>query len=126
MQASQDKLPRLDLTNRRSQSMANSNPAFKKLKETLLIENQTSTRHLKRKEGDILDSILEDASLILGNKQLEKNIYQLKELGLLKQYDPTIAVQQGYKKSNYVMNDYHNKSTTNGYSRNYGGLFYNR
>ncbi|CAD8053767.1 unnamed protein product [Paramecium primaurelia] len=126
MQDSQEKIPKLDLNNRRSQSMANSNPAFKKLKETLLIDNQTSTRQLKRKQGDILDSILEDANLILRNKLLEKNIYQLKELGLLKQYDPTIAIEQGLKKSNYVMNDYHNKSTTNGYSRNYGGLFYNR
>lgn len=33
---------------------------------------------------------------------------------------------QGYKKSEYVLNDYHNKSTTNGYARNYGGIFYNR
>lgn len=30
------------------------------------------------------------------------------------------------KKKDFIFNDYHNKSTTNGYSRNYGGLFYNR
>ncbi|CAK71057.1 unnamed protein product (macronuclear) [Paramecium tetraurelia] len=126
MQASQEKIPNLDLSNRRSQSMVTSDPAIKKLKQTLQVDNETSTRQLKRKQGDILDSILEDANLILRNKLLEKNIYQLKELGLLKQHDPTIAVQQGFKKSNYVMNDYHNKSTTNGYARNYGGLFYNR
>lgn len=57
---------------------------------------------------------------------MESNVYKLKELGLLKSYDPTVTKQLGYKKSDYVMNDYHNKSTTNGYSRNYGGLFYNR
>ncbi|CAD8050862.1 unnamed protein product [Paramecium sonneborni] len=47
----------------------------------------------------------------------QKRIYQLKELGLIKQFDSTITIQQGFKK---------NKSTTNGYSRYYGGLFYDR
>ncbi|CAD8052272.1 unnamed protein product [Paramecium sonneborni] len=126
MQSSKEKLPYLQLNNRRSCSMANSNPAIKKLKETLIVENQSSRSYLNRKQGDILDSILEDANLIINNKLLEQNVYKLKDLGLLKQYDPTVAVQQGFKKSNYVLNDYHSKSTTNGYSRNYGGLFYNR
>ncbi|CAK90812.1 unnamed protein product (macronuclear) [Paramecium tetraurelia] len=126
MQSSQEKLPYLQINNRRSCSMANSNPAFKKLKDTLIVENQSSRSYLNRKQGDILDSILEDANLIINNKLLEQNVYKLKELGVLKQYDPTVAVQSGLKKSNYVLNDYHSKSTTNGYSRNYGGLFYNR
>lgn len=32
----------------------------------------------------------------------------------------------GIGKSSFVYNDYHTKSTNNGYSRNFGGVFYTR
>ncbi|CAD8133018.1 unnamed protein product [Paramecium pentaurelia] len=74
----------------------------------------------------IIDSIVSDADLLLQRRELMTSIYKLKQLNLLKNKEFAVNRLPGVGKSSFVYNDYHTKSTNNGYSRNFGGVFYTR
>ncbi|CAD8087266.1 unnamed protein product [Paramecium sonneborni] len=120
-----EKLPKLSQKKARSQSLYENQVATQKLKESLY-NLQTSRYGQRPQKNPVIESIVKEADVVLTNQHLKENLFKLKELGLLKNCQPKIQTQSGLKKKEYILNDYHNKSTLNGYSRNYGGLFYNR
>ena len=77
-------------------------------------------------KNKILDVILEEGDWIAGNPNLVEKIVQLKEMKLLNEQNANNNQLKSSGKRNYVYNDYHTKSTNNGYSRNFGGTFYTR
>ncbi|KAM3133541.1 hypothetical protein pb186bvf_014383 [Paramecium bursaria] len=119
-------LPPIKNKKSRSSSMVETKKAEQQLRQTLFYDERTKQQPKTNIRNPLIESIVQDASVIVRNAKLQTNLQKLKELGLLKSYQPSIQNMQGYKKSEYVLNDYHNKSTTNGYARNYGGIFYNR
>lgn len=82
------KLPSINKTSR-SNSMTENKPAIRKLKESLHIETTTKAKMTQNKQ--ILSSIMQDADIIITNKQLQESIVKLSDLGLLSDYRARIA-----------------------------------
>ncbi|CAD8185164.1 unnamed protein product [Paramecium pentaurelia] len=120
-----EKLPKVSQKKARSQSLYQNQITTQKLKESLY--NQQTSRYGQRAQRNpVIESIVKEADVVMTNQHLKENLFKLKEMGLLRNCQPIIQTQSGLKKKDYILNDYHNKSTLNGYSRNYGGLFYNK
>ncbi|CAD8061047.1 unnamed protein product [Paramecium primaurelia] len=120
-----EKLPKVSQKKARSQSLYQNQITTQKLKESLY-NYQTSRYGQRTQRNPFIESIVKEADVVMTNQHLKENLFKLKEMGLLRNCQPIIQIQSGLKKKDYILNDYHNKTTLNGYSRNYGGLFYNR
>jgi len=77
-------------------------------------------------QNKVKTEILAHSDVFLNNKELYNNVILLKKANLLNEKVVCIKTLDGIGKVNYVLNDFHSKSTNNGYSRNFGGLFFNR
>lgn len=86
--------------------------------------------HLQRKYMDdgwkikIAEEILAEKEVFEKNENLKRNIEKLKNLNLLCCKDLKIKNFKPSGKSQYVMNDYHTRSTNPGFSRNKLGNFF--
>ena len=98
-----------------------------KLREKLYFDECTKTVPKSTIKNDIIENILSDGEVFVANKQLMHSVYQLKKLHLLKQNQSHINRYSGVGKFPFVFNDYHSRSTNNGYSRQEkGGFFFTK
>ena len=72
----------------------------------------------------IAKEILEEKEVFEKNEELKKNIEKIKSLDLLRNKELNIKNFKFSGKSQYVMNDYHTRSTNPGFSRNKLGNFF--
>ncbi|KAL4510208.1 hypothetical protein ABPG72_010401 [Tetrahymena utriculariae] len=98
-----------------------------KLREKLYFDERTKTVPKTTIKNGIIENIVSEGDVFMGNKQLMESIYKLKSLNLLKQHESHVNRYNGVGKFPFVFNDYHSKSTNNGYSRQEkGGYFFTR
>lgn len=88
-----------------------------KLREKLYFDERTKTVPKSTIKNNIIEDIVSEGDIFITNKDLMSSIYKLKTLNLLKQRDVKKNCYSGIGKSPFVFNDYHSKSTNNGYSR---------
>ncbi|CAD8103292.1 unnamed protein product [Paramecium sonneborni] len=99
---------------------------LQQFKDSLYFDERINKVPKSTIRNQIIDSIVSDADLLLQKRELMTSIYKLKQLNLLKNKEFAVNRLPGIGKSSFVYNDYHTKSTNNGYSRNFGGVFYTR
>ncbi|CAK87002.1 unnamed protein product (macronuclear) [Paramecium tetraurelia] len=99
---------------------------LQQFKDSLYFDERINKVPKSTIRNQIIDSIVSDADLLLQKRELMTSIYKLKQLNLLKNKEFAVNRLPGVGKSSFVYNDYHTKSTNNGYSRNFGGVFYTR
>ncbi|CAK94882.1 unnamed protein product (macronuclear) [Paramecium tetraurelia] len=99
---------------------------LQQFKDSLYFDERINKVPKSTIRNQIIDSIVSDADLLLQKRELMTSIYKLKQLNLLKNKEFAVNRLPGIGKSSFVCNDYHTKSTNNGYSRNFGGVFYTR
>ncbi|KAM3146409.1 hypothetical protein pb186bvf_001378 [Paramecium bursaria] len=102
--------------------------SLQQFRESLYYDERINTVPKSTIKNHIIESIVDDADLLLQKKELISSIYKLKQLNLLRNKDFAVNKLPGVGKTSYVYNDYHTKSTNNGYARNWhwGGVFFTR
>lgn len=99
-----------------------------KLREKLYFDERTKTIPKSTIKNRVIEEIVSEGDVFVGNKQLLGSVFKLKTLNLLKQNETNInRYAPGSTIFPFVFNDYHSKSTNNGYSRQEkGGFFFTR
>eukprot|EP00825_Cyclidium_porcatum_P027959 TRINITY_DN3035_c0_g1_i3.p1 TRINITY_DN3035_c0_g1~~TRINITY_DN3035_c0_g1_i3.p1 ORF type:complete len:275 (+),score=52.46 TRINITY_DN3035_c0_g1_i3:77-901(+) len=109
-----------------AQTMYGQKRVMDRLRAKLYFDERTKTVPKTTLKNQIIENIVQDYDVFLNKQMLMDNIYKLKQLNLLKQHDAHVNKYKGIGKMGFVYNDYHSKSTNNGFSRNFGGVFYTR
>lgn len=109
-----------------AQTMYMQKRTMDKLRAKLYFDERTKTVPKTTLKNNIIENIVQDYDVFLKKNELMDSVYKLKQLNLLKQHDTHINKYRGVGKTAFVYNDYHSKSTNNGFSRNFGGVFYTR
>ncbi len=96
------------------------------LQRTLYYDPRTSSIPKTSLKNTVIDDLVSKEDMIMTNPELLQSILKLRDMDLLKQNSPGINKYKGVGKVNFVMNDYHSRSTNPGYSRNTGGNYFCR
>lgn len=96
------------------------------LKHTLYYDQRIKSIPKTAVKNPVIDDMLRFEDNIIGNSALMDSIVKLRDMNLLKLNSPSTNRYKGVGKVDYVMNDFHARSTNPGYSRNHGGVFYFR
>lgn len=92
----------------------------------MYFDDTTKTAPKTTLKNHVIENILQDSEVFLQNQNLLDSVYKLKKMNLLKQHQVHINRFPGIGKFDFVLNDFHSKSTNPGFSRNKeGGYFYN-
>ena len=94
----------------------------KSISEDFLKEDKMQTKATK----NMLKSLSIDKDALDRSKQLIEGMSKLKEMKLLEGKDLNKVRFPGIIRHEHIYNDYHERTTNPGYSRNYQGKFYTK
>ncbi|KAM3144885.1 hypothetical protein pb186bvf_002897 [Paramecium bursaria] len=100
---------------------------LQQFKDSLQFDERTKSLPKTTLQNNIVDSIIQNSDVLLKRQDLVQSMQSLKRLSLLRDYKFNHNSLPGVGKSPYVYNDFHSKSTNNGFSRNaQNGNFFTR
>ncbi len=98
-------------------------PTFLKIKDQDILRQTLSNLDSQNKASK---SMLNNWEKIEGNKKLLTGLSILKDQQLLEDKNINMNINAGLSRVRFVYNDYHQKNTNPGYSRNSLGCYYTR
>lgn len=98
----------------------------KNFKDTLYFDSRIQEVPNRQGTNKLIEGLVRYRKTIEGQPQIFNGLLKLKESELLKQKDNKITSIKHWPTKAYIYNDYHDKTTKDGYARNALGTFYYR